>query len=81
VRLSDHAGKVVLINWWRTSCGYCRREHPKLVALQQKYGEKGLVILGVSDDTSDTVADVPAYLTRQKITWPVGLNDQGEFMR
>ncbi len=81
VRLSDHAGKVVLIHWWRTSCSICTKETPKLVALHKKHGDAGLEILGVSDDTADSVGEVPAWLKRQEIPWPVGLNDQGEFMR
>lgn len=81
IHLADHAGKVVLINWWRTSCGWSQKESPKLVDLYKKHHDQGLVILGVSDDTADTVAEVPAYLKRYDITWLVGLNDQGEFMR
>lgn len=81
IRLSDYSGKVVLVHWWRTSCGYCQRGDPKVVALEKEYRDKGLVVIGVSDDTSDTVAAVPAYLKRYGITWPVGLNDQGEFVR
>jgi peroxiredoxin len=81
IRLSDYSGKVILVHWWRTSCGYCQRGDPKVVALGKEYRDKGLVIIGVSDDTSDTVAEVPAYLKRYGITWPVGLNDQGEFVR
>ena len=81
IRLADHAEKVVLINWWRTDCGWSQRESPKLVSLYHKYRDKGLVILGVSDDTANTVSRIPAYLRQYGITWPVGLNDQGEFMR
>jgi peroxiredoxin len=81
IRLSDYGGKVVLINWWRTSCTWSQAEAPKLVALYRKYQPRGFVILGVSDDTADTVAHAPAYLQKYGISWPVGYNDQGEFMR
>jgi len=81
IHLSEYAGKVVLINWWRTDCPWSQRESPKLVGLYQKYRPKGLVILGISDDHGSTVGQVPAYLKRYNITWFVGLNDQGEFMR
>jgi peroxiredoxin len=81
IRLADYSGKVVLINWWRTDCGRSQRESPNLVALYQKHRDQGLVILGVSDDTAPTVAEIPAYLKRHSIAWPIGLNDQGEFMR
>jgi len=81
IHLSDHAGKVVLINWWRTSCTWSQAEAPKLVELYKKHHAQGFDIIGVSDDNTETVATVPAYLKRYGVTWPVGLNDQGEFMR
>lgn len=81
IHLSDYSGKVVLINWWRTTCTWSQAEAPKLVELYKKNREQGFQIVGISDDTNDSVAQVPAYLTRYGITWPVGYNDQGEFMR
>jgi peroxiredoxin len=81
IHLADHSGKVVLINWWRTSCTFSQAEAPKLVELYKKYHVQGLDIIGISDDNTGTVAQVPAYLKRYGVSWPVGLNDQGEFMR
>lgn len=81
IHLSDFPGKVVLINFWRTSCSDSRREAPKLVSLYRKYHDQGMEIVGVSDDTSDSVAQIPTYIKQYGITWPIGLNDQGEFMR
>ena len=46
VRLADYAGKVVLINWWRSDCAWSQRETPRLAALYQKYRGRGFVILG-----------------------------------
>jgi peroxiredoxin len=81
IHLSDYAGKVVLVNWWRTSCTWSQAEAPRLAELYKKYHQQGFEIVGVSDDTADSVSQVPAYLKRYGITWPVGLNDQAEFIR
>jgi peroxiredoxin len=81
IYLSDYAGKVVLINWWRTTCGWSQRESEKLVALDRKHRGNGLVILGISDDTADSVDDVSTYLQQRGMTWPNALNDQGEVTR
>ena len=81
IHLSDYSGKVVLLNWWRTSCPWSQRESPRLGALYKKFHDQGLVIIGISDDETATAAQIPPYLNRYGITWPVGLNDQGEFTR
>lgn len=47
-------GKVVVINFWATWCKPCQHEIPDLAAVQRKYREKGVVILGLmTDEPSD----------------------------
>jgi thiol-disulfide isomerase/thioredoxin len=48
--VAQNKGKVVLVNFWATWCQPCRVEIPWLIEFNQKYGPKGLVILGVSMD-------------------------------
>lgn len=48
--LSEYRGQVVILDFWATWCPPCRMSIPELVRLQDKYREKGLVILGVSLD-------------------------------
>ncbi len=51
--LSKMRGKYVLIDFWASWCGPCRRENPNVVALYGKYKEKGFDILGVSLDRTE----------------------------
>jgi peroxiredoxin len=51
VKLSDHFGKVLLLDFWAAWCGPCRRENPNIVRIHNKYKEKGFDIFGVSLDS------------------------------
>ncbi len=50
VSLSEHRGNPVLLDFWATWCPPCRNSIPELVDIQDKYRDKGLVILGISMD-------------------------------
>jgi peroxiredoxin len=69
VRLADYKGKVILLNYWATWCGPCKVEIPDLVALQEKYKDQGLVILGVSQD--DDPETLRAFASAYKMNYPV----------
>jgi thiol-disulfide isomerase/thioredoxin len=50
--LSDLRGKVVLIDFWASWCGPCRRENPNVVRMYEQYKDKGFEIIGVSLDNN-----------------------------
>jgi len=50
VTLADYKGKVVLVNFWATWCDPCRVEIPWLIAMQNKYGDRGFTVLGIAMD-------------------------------
>lgn len=67
--LSSYRGKVVLLDFWATWCVPCREETPHFVELQQKYGDRGLQIIGVSmDDSPDPVRP---FVQRFHVNYPI----------
>lgn len=67
VSLTSLRGKVVLIDFWASWCGPCRRENPKMVRIYNNYKDQGFEIYGVSLDKSKN--SWVSTITSDKLTW------------
>ncbi|HEX7178187.1 MAG TPA: thioredoxin family protein [Nitrososphaeraceae archaeon] len=77
-KLSDLKGKVVLVDFWTYSCINCIRTLPYLVDWNQKYSDKGLVIVGVHSpefEFEKNIDNVKQSVTRFGIKYPVLLDN------
>jgi len=80
-KLSDLKGKVVLVDFWTYSCINCIRTLPYLVDWNQKYSDKGLVIVGVHSpefEFEKNINNVKQAVTRFGIKYPVLLDNDHE---
>lgn len=75
-RLSDMLGKkIILIDFWATWCQPCLAEMPHLQKLADQYKSKDFVVLGVSMDGPESIADVPGAAKRNQISFPILLDE------
>ena len=77
VSLSQHKGKVVLINVWATWCKPCVDEMPSLERLYQKFKDQPFEILAVSID-ADGKESVAPFMAKHKLSFPALLDQKGD---
>lgn len=69
LKLSEYRGDVVLVNFWASWCGPCRKEMPKLEELYQKYKNLGFNLLAVNVEEDSSKAN--DFLKDLSVTFPV----------
>jgi len=69
LRLQEQRGQVVMLNFWATWCGPCRREMPELNRIYGKYHAAGFVLLGVNVDQDQ--ANARGVASKLGVRFPV----------
>ena len=73
MKLSDYKGKVVLLDFWASWCGPCRKENPHVVHLYEKYNKEGFEVFSVSLD-KDREKWIAA-IAKDNLTWSGHVSD------
>ncbi|MGL4943330.1 MAG: TlpA family protein disulfide reductase [Thermoguttaceae bacterium] len=69
INVKDLRGKVVLVNFWGTTCGPCLAEFPAMKEIYEKYKPQGYEMIAISGDTTD---DINRFIEKTKYPWLFG---------
>lgn len=76
IRLADHRGKIVILNFWASWCPPCREEAPILREFTRRYAESGVVIIGI-DVWEKNWNDGRAFLDEFGVPYPNAYDTEG----
>jgi thiol-disulfide isomerase/thioredoxin len=79
-KLSAYRGRIVVLNFWATWCGPCKKEMPDLAAIQNSYAAYGVQVIGASADTLNELKAVRQFIKDTAVNFPVWLGATTEQM-
>jgi thiol-disulfide isomerase/thioredoxin len=70
--VDDLHNKVVLADFWSTTCPTCVTDLPELRKLHERFRDDGLTVVGFTPESGDDAAAVREFIATKKVDWPIG---------
>lgn len=84
IKLADYHGKVLVVDFWATYCPPCVKQAPQLAAMNEKYRDRGLEVVGLTSDPKEDQPKVEEFIKKAGINYTVGYDNSwisGAFLK
>ena len=75
-QLSDHRGSIVMLHFWSATCPFVVRYDEELKKIAEDYKDRGVIVLGIDSNKSETLDQIKKVADERKVNYPV-LIDSG----
>ena len=80
IHLGDLRGKLVLVNFWATSCGVCLAEMRDLIETYRRFRTRGFEVIAIAMPYDDP-EKVRAYMAKHRLPFPMVFDQDGQLAR
>lgn len=74
-KLEEYRGKVLVVDFWGTFCPPCVKQVPELVKLNEKYRDRGLMLIGLTADPKSDQDKVEEFIKRFSVNYQIGYDN------